>query len=381
MVGRKDPPYPLSASPRPRVSPSGDPALVTPPSSMAVIAVTRNGVNLALQIQAKLPGCVCYVPTRHRFALAMGAVGFDRVGAVVPALWGRFPALVFIMATGIVVRQIAPLLQHKTRDPAVVVLDERGRYLISLISGHLGGANRLAAVIAGITGGQAVITTASDVQNRPAIDLLAQELGLEIENPELLKTVARCLLEDEPLWVYDPEQRIEPCLAEEEHISWLREGAVVANERNDGIGIWVSESLAPDGWSGLMLRPRNLVVGLGCNRGTAAEEILSLLRRVFDRERLALRSIRNLASIEAKADEGGILEVGRQLGCPIHFYSPQELIKVAVPNPSPVVLAHMGVESVCEATALVSAQSSELIVAKQKTANVTLAVARVACPS
>ena len=348
---------------------------------IAVIAVTRNGVNLALQIQAKMPGCVCYVPTRHRFALAMGAVGFDRVGAVVPALWRRFRALVFIMATGIVVRQIAPLLKHKTQDPGVVVLDERGRYVISLVSGHLGGANGLAAAIARITGGQAVITTASDVQNRPAIDLIAQELGLEIENPELLKTVARCLLEDEPLWVYDPEQRLEPCLAEEENIAWLREGAAVANECHDRIGIWVSESLAPDAWPCLMLRPRNLVVGVGCNRGTAAEEILELVRRVFDRERLSLRSIRNLTSIEAKADEGGILEAGRQLGRPVHFYSPQELEKVAVPNPSQMVLAHMGVESVCEATALVSAQSSELIVVKQKTANVTLAVARVASPS
>jgi cobalt-precorrin 5A hydrolase len=348
---------------------------------IAVIAVTRNGVNLALQIQAKMPGCVCHVPARHRFALAMGAVGFDRVGAVVPELWRRFRSLVFIMATGIVVRQVAPLLKHKTQDPAVVVLDERGRYVISLVSGHLGGANRLATEVAGITGGQAVITTATDVQNRPAVDLIAQELGLEIENPELLKTVARSLLDDEPLWVYDPERRIEPYLAEEENISWLWEGAVAADEPVDGIGIWVSESLPPDGWRCLLLRPRNLVVGMGCNRGTAAEEIVDLLCRVFEHERLSLRSIRNFASIEAKADEGGILEAGRQLGRPVHFYSPKELEKVAVPNPSPVVLAHMGVESVCEATALVSAQSSELIVVKQKTANVTLAVARVASPS
>ena len=346
----------------------------------ALIALTRNGVNLALQIQANLPGCACYVPSRHRLALAMGAVGFERLGTVVPALWREFGGLVFIMATGIVVRQIAPLLKNKTSDPAVVVLDERGNYVISLVSGHLGGANRLARTIARIIGGQPVITTASDVQHRPAIDLLAQDLGLEIENLPMLATVTRSLLEDEPVWGYDPEHRLEPWLAKEPHILWLREAPGTAWERKAGIGIWVSAYLAPTDWPCVILRPRNLVVGVGCNRGAAAEEILELLHRVFTRERLSVRAIRNLASIEAKADEEGILEAGRQLGRPVHFFSRQELEKVAVPNPSRVVLAHMGVESVCEATALMSAQSSELIVTKEKTANVTLAVARVASP-
>lgn len=348
---------------------------------LAIVTLTRSGVNLALQIQANLPGCVCYVPNRHRLALAMGAVGFERLGAVVPALWHEFRGLVFIMATGIVVRQIAPLLKDKREDPAVVVLDERGEYVISLVSGHLGGANHLARMIARIIGGQPVITTASDVQHRPAIDLLARDLALEIENPPMLAAVTRSLLEDAPVWGYDPGHRIEPWLVEEPHIRWLREAPGAAWEQEAGVGIWVSEYLAPTDWPCVILRPRTLVVGVGCNRGTAAEEILELLHRVFTRERLAVRAIRNLASIEAKADERGLLEAGRQLGRPVHFFSRQELEKVAVPNPSRVVLAHMGVESVCEATALMSAQGSELMVTKEKTANVTLAVARVASPS
>lgn len=347
---------------------------------IAVIAVTRNGVDLALQIQANLPGSTCYVPDRHRFAVALGAVGFDRLRTVVPALWQQFRGLVFIMATGIVVRQIASLLRDKTQDPAVVVLDERGQYVISLVSGHLGGANRLAQTIARIISGQPVITTASEVQNRPAIDLIAQELGLTIENPAMIAAVARRLLEDEPLWVVDPEGRLDPWLGELPQITWLPDEPLAVQEGSARVGIWVSPCLAPADCSCLILRPRCLVVGVGCNRGTAAEEILEFLARTFEHKRLSLGAIRNLASIDLKADEEGILEAGRRLGCPVHFFSRQQLESVAVPNPSRVVQVHTGVESVCEATALVSAQSRELIVTKVKTANVTLAAARVASP-
>jgi cobalt-precorrin 5A hydrolase len=383
MGSAKQKSAPESASLSPLASSTGTegPAFGIQHHPAAVVALTRNGVNLGLQIQANLPGCVCYVPKRHRFALALGAEGFDRMGAVVPDLWRRFGALVFIMATGIVVRQIAPLLKHKMQDPAVVVLDEKGKYVISLISGHLGGANRLAAAVARITGGQAVITTASDVQNRPAIDLIAQELGLEMENPEMLSTVTRRLLEGETLWVCDPDRRLAAHLKGEEHIVWYEAEKLMPVHDVTSAGVWVSNRLAPEGLPCLLLRPRDLVVGIGCNRGSPAKEILDLLHTVFHRERLSPRSIRNLASIDVKSDESGILETGKLLGRPVHFYSRREIEKVAVPNPSPMVLAHIGVESVCEATALLSAQSSKLIIAKQKTANVTLAVARVGFPS
>jgi cobalt-precorrin 5A hydrolase len=353
----------------------------TSADSVAVIAITRNGVNLALQIQACLPGTVCYVPNRYRFAIVLGAVGFDRLRAVVPLIWNQYRGLVFIMATGIVVRQIASLLKHKAQDPAVVVLDERGQYVISLVSGHLGGANRLAETVARITKGRAVITTASDLRNQPAIDLIAQELGLDIENHEMLSPVALRLLEDEPVWVVDPEHRLEPHLKAGLNRVWLDEKALAPDQDKAGVGIWVSEYLAPEGLQCLILRPRNLVVGVGCNRNTPADEILVFLRSVFTRERLAVSSVRNLASIDIKSDESGILEAGRLLDRPVYFYSRLDIEKMAVPNPSRVVLAHIGVESVCEATALLSAQSSELIIPKQKTANVTMAVARVGSPS
>lgn len=361
---------------------------------IAIVAVTRHGVGLALQLQAKLEESVCYVPERHRFAIAMGAVGFQRVGAVFPEIWDKSRALICIMATGIAVRLISPLIRHKTVDPAVVVLDERGQFVISLLSGHLGGANRLAREVARLTDGQAVITTASDVRKKPSLDLIAQKAGLEIENMDMLSRAARAILEDEPVWLYDPEERLTPFLTDQHNIHRLVEkaamnpdpeimeqGGQAPGKEDAPIGLWASELSAPPETRWLLLRPRNLVVGVGCNRGAPAEEILGLLKTVFRREGLSLLSIRNLASVDIKADEPGILEAGKTLDRPVRFFSRKEIENIEVPNPSGIVAEHIGVRSVCEATALLSARSETIIVEKQKTANVTLAVARVAFPS
>ena len=158
--------------------------------SVGILAITRDATVLALEIQEQLTGSICYAPVRHDFAAAKRAVGFERLETVFPDVWSKHDALVCVMATGIVVRHIAPLIRHKTVDPAVVVLDEKGGFVISLLSGHLGGANRLAQRIACITGGQAVITTASDVRGSPSIDLIAREAGLEVENNEMVARVS-----------------------------------------------------------------------------------------------------------------------------------------------------------------------------------------------
>ncbi len=346
-----------------------------PESSIAIVALTRNGVGLALKIQAGMPGSVCYVPERHEFALAMGARGFQRIRSIMPKLWVEYRALICIMATGIVVRQIGPLMRLKTVDPAVVVLDERGNYCISLISGHMGGANDLARRVAAITGGQAVITTASDVQGKPALDLIAREKGLEMENISQLKTVSRAVLEGEPLVVFDPHGVLRRDLSRVPRVTWIEED-VSTIPRPEVPCVWVSERMAPRDWSCLILRPRNLVVGIGCNRNTPAEEILELVRLVFSEQRLSMQAIRNLASLYLTADEPGLLETAAYLRRPVYFYPRSQVESVAVPNPSIEAMKHVGVPSVCEATALLSARKGVLIVPKRKTRNVTLAVVR-----
>jgi cobalt-precorrin 5A hydrolase len=351
--------------------------------TVAILAVTSHGVDLALRIQARLGRSVCYVPRRHRFAVTMGAVPFDRLAAVFPEVWQNHSAMVCIMATGIAVRLIAPLVRHKTTDPAVVVLDERGDFVISLLSGHLGGANDLARRVAAITGGQPVITTATDVRGKPALDLIAREKGLEIENLETLGRIARALLEEEPVWLHDVENRLSPELdADIPGVRpWSGEAGGQEQSREPTVGVWVSETGPQGGPEWLILRPRNLVVGVGCNRGTPGAEILELVRAVFRAEGISVSSIRNLASVDLKADEEGLLSAAQELDRPIEFFSRSELQDVEVPNPSTQVEEHIGVRSVCEAAAIRSAVNGRLVVTKRKTPNVTLAVARVAYPS
>ena len=125
----------------------------------------------------------------------------------------------------------------------------------------------------------------------------------------------------------------------------------------------------------LILHPLCLVAGIGCNRGTEQQEILDFIKRTFNENDLALESLSGVSSIDAKRDEKGLIEAARSLGIPVHFFSAEEIKSVEVPHPSGVVKKHMGVSSVCEATAILKSQGGRLLVPKTKSRNVTLAVA------
>ena len=174
-------------------------------SQTAIYALTPQGARLGRILADKLSGDL-FLPAR--LAASHGAISFDRLLDVVAKNFSLFSAHVFIAATGITVRAIAPHLESKDRDPAVIVVDQEGRHAISLLSGHLGGANELARRIAGLTGGRAVITTATDIQGVLSLDLLAKEKGLAIANLDAVKFVNMALVSGEPIHVYDPEDRL-----------------------------------------------------------------------------------------------------------------------------------------------------------------------------
>jgi cobalt-precorrin 5A hydrolase len=277
------------------------------------------------------------------------------------------------MATGIVVRTLADLLRHKSVDPAVVVMDETGRHAISLLSGHLGGANDLTRRIAALTGADPVITTATDLKGVPAIDMIAVERNLTIENHDAIRVVSAALLRQETIALHDPLGCLRDALPEGT-ISPI-DGA--AGRPAAGPTVWVDDiriDLPPEV---LILRPASLFVGLGCNRGTPAREIRELVAAVLARHDLAPRSLAGLASVDLKADEAGLRQVADDWGLPLEFYPRDQLARVTgIPNPSATVQKHIGIPSVCEAAALLAAGRGRLIVPKHTTRNVTVAVAR-----
>lgn len=352
---------------------------IAPNHSIAVWSLTPNGLSIARRVARQWPGATLFVSPK--IAAAAGAsevVPFGRLTDSVRDRFHSFTGHIFIMATGIVVRAIAPVLKDKTVDPAVVVVDDCGRFAVSLISGHIGGANRLASKVADVLGATPVITTATDTNQKPAIDVLAVDLGLTIENPECIKVVNMALLTGEPILLHDP-------------CGWLTDhlpGGGVDSAKLDtsphkpdasSAGVWVDDVLGGELSHALVLRPPSLVAGIGCKRHTPKEQIRAKLMEVLELASLSHRSLRTIASIDLKFDEAGLCALAAELDLPLQFFTKDQLAAVDnVPTPSDTVAKHIGVPSVCEAAALLASQNGRLIVPKQSTRNVTIAIARTA---
>ncbi len=342
-----------------------------------VAALTPGGAETARRIVSVLPGSRILLPAR----LAGEEEGsFPRFSQLAGEAFTRRTDLICVMAAGIVVRGIAPFLKDKASDPAVVVVDEKGRFAVSLLSGHQGGANNLAHRVARLIGAVPVITTATDVRGLPAFDSVAAERGWKLENATAVRDVHMALLEGRKIALVDPCGRLSPEEAGEP--SGLVERFDLESVRAfEGPTVYVGVEANPGAANWLMLRPKELAAGVGCNRGTSAGEILDLIRDTFREEALSPHCLAHLASIDAKRDEPGLLEAARSLGVECLWYPREILSTRKTPNPSEVVRKHMGVKSVCEAAAMLAAGTDLLLVSKRKTRNVTLAVARVACGS
>jgi cobalt-precorrin 5A hydrolase len=348
---------------------------------LAIIAITRNGARLGARLQNMAVDADLFVA--EKFVTEAGASARPFAGELrelVRENWRKYQGFVFIMATGIVVRVIAPHLQAKDRDPAVVVVDEAGRFAVSLLSGHLGGANELARDVAELLGGQAVITTATDVNALPSFDLLAKEEGWGIDDLGRVKSLNALLLAGENIAVVDPSGRIAAHFAGRGRLSFYANFVTALQSGAAGRVFVTNRQLPPQALAGnlLVLRPKNLVLGLGCNRGTTAEEISQVVDAQLKYLFLALGSVAAIGTAVAKRDEAGLLAFGEKHGIPLRFFASDELNAVAAPSPpSGPALAAIGANGVAEPAALLAAGNGRLLLKKVKSGNVTLAVAEI----
>jgi cobalt-precorrin 5A hydrolase/precorrin-3B C17-methyltransferase len=301
----------------------------------------------------------------------------------IPQAWNDSKALIFVMAAGIVVRTIAPLIKDKRTDPAVVVLDETGKYAISLLSGHIGGGNELAKEIANFLKGEAVITTASDVNNLTAIDIWASENGLAIEDWEIMPHIATRYISNGALRVYS---EIEIALPDEFlKVSDPRFADVLITNKKD---IYLTQpQCPPDECSTgscrvkgqLYLRPKNLIVGIGCNSGTSAEEIEDAVKKVLNEHNLSFLSVKSIATIDIKGTEPGLVAFAEKYNLYIDTYTHDELNTAAHKaeniEKSDAVFNATGAYAVAEPSALLASGADKLLILKQKIGNVTVAVA------
>jgi cobalt-precorrin 5A hydrolase len=320
---------------------------------LGILAITQGGGELAARLCTMLDA-----------ATFLTKKPGDTIADTIAANWCRYDGFICIMATGIVVRAIAPLLGDKHTDPCIVVLDEKGCHAISLLAGHVGGGNALAREVAGLLGGTPVITTASDTLELVALDLWADEQQLVAPDRKTLTGISTLLVNRGQLSLYA-----------EVAVSSLPKGIIQVDDIGQA-DLIVSHLTGID-VAGPIFRPRNLVVGIGCNRGTPADEFEAALDELFDTLHCSRASIRNLASIDKKNDERGLLQFAKDHDWRIDFFAGRTINTLTNLEISFAALKAVGAIGVAEPTALLSAQSNHLLSRKRKWKNVTMAVAQV----
>ncbi len=277
--------------------------------------------------------------------------------------------VIFVGASGIAVRTMAPFIKHKSIDPAVLVLDEKGQFVISLLSGHLGGANGLAKWVAQRIGAVPVITTATDVNGHFAVDVFAKKNGLAISDMRLAKEVSALVLHGRILkaglgagCVTKPEELLIPEL-----------DLSVGNSPDGKKGtFWIQVSQEEI----LHLIPQNMILGVGCRRDTAADKIESAVLRALSQEGVFLKALAGLCSIDLKKEEPGLLEFTRRRKLPFVTYSSEQLRAVKGEfTASGFVSQITGVDNVCERSACLGSGQGQLIIKKQAQDGVTVACA------
>jgi cobalt-precorrin 5A hydrolase len=342
---------------------------------IAVWALTSNGWRLGDTLCRHVPQARLFISSRldcpgtrlngHPGGRKDPPRVFDRLSEAVAARFHQYDCHVFIFSTGIAVRVIAPLLSSKLTDPAVVVIDDQGCHAVSLVSGHIGHGNRYARQVGLLLGAAPVITTATDVNSLPSIDLVADRQNLYIETPETIKTVNMAFLENQKIRLHDPLHRVAPLIPDHFTTACTNAPLVFCD--------WRTETVSRET---LVLRPRVLAVGVGCNRHTPVKTILAFYKAVLAHAGISRHSVFTLATSDIKKDEPGILALAESLGLPIRFYDNPRLSSVkTIQTPSKMVETHIGVKSVCEAAAILASHHGTLVLPKQKNADVTLAVA------
>jgi cobalt-precorrin 5A hydrolase len=355
---------------------------------LAVHAVTRGGAALGRRLADALGGDLFVgapvadaAPGARPFALPMREA--------VARTFHEYDGHVFVLAVGAAVRLVTPLLESKRTDPAVVCVDEAGRFAVAVVSGHAGGANALAQEAARAVGATPVVTTASDAQGTLRVDLLGAELGWTLEDPGGNATrTAAAIVNGDPVLVLDeagggawwPAGRALPANIEvaraldgRDPSRWA--AVIVVTDRATGEDELLRRAVV---W-----RPRTLAVGVGCDRGASAAAVWTAVAATLDAHGLAPASVRAVATIDLKQDEGGIVALAARLGCPLRLFPAEALDGVAgIERPSEVVRRHVGTRGVSEPAALLAAGATGLLAPKRAWRDpadgrsVTVAIAR-----
>jgi cobalt-precorrin 5A hydrolase len=353
---------------------------------VAVIVVTRDGIKTALKIKEALielnVTATVYAPKKYA---SLNVIGFDgKLSDLVNNIYKSISAIVAVMATGIIIRAIIPHLQSKLVDPAVIGVDVSGKFVISLISGHYGGANELAEKIAQKIKAIPVITTASDVLGKQSIDDLARKLHLTIINPDSLVPVNAAFVNGDRIVlvligvkvsaerIRDFEIRVAENLEQAiEIVNNYDAGAIITKQKTSGVRFTKPVTI---------LKPQQYVIGLGARKEISIDQIFDAINRALTTANISLENVAEISTVDIKKDSQSMIEAVSVLGFDLKFISVDELRAFKHEELSPdskIVQKNIGIGGVCERAALITAgKNAQLTLKKQKLNGVTVAIAK-----
>ena len=326
----------------------------------AVYCVSKNAVKLAEKINLDSKyNCDIYISARLFAEKNEYSSDFiimnESLKEIVEKTFSNYDLHIFIMATGIVVRVIADFIKSKDVDPAVLTVDEQGNFVISLLSGHLGGANEECAYLANVLGSLPVITTASDVSGKIAVDTLSQKLNAKLDDLESAKRVTALIVNGEKVRLLLPEKLTQ-------NDSSVSGAVIVSNKKNIEI---------------TKIIPQNIIMGIGCKKNTSKENILTAVNDAMDKYNLEKKSLRIMASAWVKENETGLLEACLELGKEIIFFTKEEILELEglIQEESEFVKSQIGVSAVSEPCAyLASNKNGKFLVKKLIYDGITISI-------
>ena len=344
---------------------------------VSVLAITKNGINIGERLKELFPNWDIFVPSKlsneNKSIIWYSEPTSDKI----IELFKNSNALICLFSLGAVIRLIAPYLKDKKTDPAVIVIDDKTNFVISVLSGHIGGANELTQEISEKLNALPVITTAADVNKTIAVDLVGREFGWKIDDETTVTKISAHMVNAEPIGVFQQTG----------NKKWYKElpkNVTIYNsleelkKSNSKAHLIISDTIIDNelAQESVIYRPQSLVIGIGLHWDTTKDTIKDGIEHCLKKFNLSSKCIAKLVSIKKSEDVQGLIDLGEEMKIPVEYVNREELAEIITPNPSSTVKAFEGTASVSEAAAI-KISNGELIVEKQKfPPNLTVAIAR-----
>jgi cobalt-precorrin 5A hydrolase len=345
--------------------------------NVSVLAITKNGVNIGGKLKELFPDWNIFAPSKlsneNKSIIWYSEPTSDKI----IELFKNSNALICLFSLGAVIRLIAPHLKDKKTDPAVIVIDDKMTFVISVLSGHIGGANELTQEISEKLNALPVITTAADVNKTIVVDLVGRQFGWKIDDETTVTKISAHMVNSESIGVFQQTGNTKWYKELPKNVT-IYDNLEELKKSNSKAHLIISDAIIDNelAQESVIYRPQSLVIGIGLHWDTTKDTIREGIEDCLEKFNLSSKCIAKLVSIKKPEDVQGLIDLGKEMKIPVEYVDREELSEIITPNPSSTVKAFEGTASVSEAAAI-KVSCGELIVEKQKfPPNLTIAIAR-----